>query len=47
MILYVACRSLYNRLFGWLVDLCNRTLIDPTMKKVIHLIHQFITLVIH
>ena len=27
-------RSLYNRLFGWLVDLCNRTLIDPTMKKV-------------
>merc|ERR1719325_76665 len=27
-------RSLYNRLFLWLVDLCNRTLIDPTMKKV-------------
>ena len=27
-------RSLYNRLFMWLVDLCNRTLIDPTMKKV-------------
>jgi myosin heavy chain 6/7 len=27
-------RSMYNRLFGWLVDLCNRTLIDPTMKKV-------------
>ena len=27
-------RSMYNRLFAWLVDLCNRTLIDPTMKKV-------------
>merc|ERR1712117_110105 len=27
-------RSMYNRLFLWLVDLCNRTLIDPTMKKV-------------
>merc|ERR1719244_1772393 len=27
-------RSTYNRLFLWLVDLCNRTLIDPTMKKV-------------
>jgi len=27
-------RSMYNRLFMWLVDLCNRTLIDPTMKKV-------------
>merc|ERR1719340_374946 len=27
-------RSLYNRLFAWLVDICNRTLIDPTMKKV-------------
>merc|ERR1719495_2932967 len=27
-------RSLYNRLFLWLVDICNRTLIDPTMKKV-------------
>merc|ERR1740128_714751 len=26
-------RSMYNRLFLWLVDLCNRTLIDPTMKK--------------
>ena len=25
---------LYNRLFLWLVDICNRTLIDPTMKKV-------------
>merc|ERR1712123_83129 len=25
---------MYNRLFMWLVDLCNRTLIDPTMKKV-------------
>merc|ERR1712142_593876 len=27
-------RSMYNRLFLWLVDLCNRTLIDPSMKKV-------------
>merc|ERR1712042_349644 len=27
-------RSTYNRLFLWLVDLCNRTLIDATMKKV-------------
>jgi myosin heavy chain 6/7 len=27
-------RSLYNRLFLWLVDICNRTLVDPTMKKV-------------
>ena len=27
-------RTMYNRLFLWLVDLCNRTLIDPTMKKV-------------
>merc|ERR1711884_1012411 len=27
-------RSMYNRMFAWLVDLCNRTLIDPTMKKV-------------
>jgi len=26
-------RSTYNRMFLWLVDLCNRTLIDPTMKK--------------
>jgi len=26
-------RSTYNRLFLWLVDLCNRTLVDPTMKK--------------
>lgn len=25
---------MYNRLFLWLVDLCNRTLIDNTMKKV-------------
>ena len=25
---------MYNRMFLWLVDLCNRTLIDPTMKKV-------------
>merc|ERR1712180_13601 len=27
-------RTMYNRLFLWLVDLCNRTLIDSTMKKV-------------
>merc|ERR1712156_1247189 len=27
-------RSMYNRMFAWLVDLCNRTLIDPSMKKV-------------
>merc|ERR1712184_6818 len=26
-------RSTYNRLFLWLIDMCNRTLIDPTMKK--------------
>ena len=26
-------RSMYNRLFLWLVDLCNRTLIDPPWKK--------------
>merc|ERR1719189_1495507 len=25
---------MYNRLFLWLVDLCNETLIDPSMKKV-------------
>ena len=29
------CSYVHNvRLFLWLVDLCNRTLIDPTMKKV-------------
>merc|ERR1719184_478007 len=27
-------KNIYNRLFLWLVDLCNRTLIDATMKKV-------------
>merc|ERR1719350_975946 len=27
-------RTMYNRLFLWPVDLCNRTLIDQTMKKV-------------
>merc|ERR1739844_653247 len=26
-------RSTYNRLFLWLIDMCNDTLIDPTMKK--------------
>ncbi len=27
-------RSTYNRLFNWLIEKCNATLIDPTMKKV-------------
>merc|ERR1739844_151296 len=26
-------RMTYNRLFLWLIDMCNDTLIDPTMKK--------------
>merc|ERR1712158_319130 len=26
-------RSTYNRLFLWLIEMCNRTLLDPTMKK--------------
>ena len=26
-------RMTYNRLFLWLIDMCNRTLLDPTMKK--------------
>merc|ERR1711963_461545 len=26
-------RSTYNRLFIWLIDMCNKTLLDPTMKK--------------
>jgi myosin heavy chain 6/7 len=26
-------RATYNRLFMWLIDMCNRTLLDPTMKK--------------
>merc|ERR1739844_416938 len=26
-------RSTYNRLFLWLIDMCNKTLLDPTMKK--------------
>merc|ERR1712141_312404 len=26
-------RSTYDRLFLWLIDMCNRTLLDPTMKK--------------
>merc|ERR1712212_930624 len=30
----VGTEWVYKRLFLWLVDLCNRTLIDPTMKKV-------------
>ena len=29
-------RTMYNRLFLWLVDLCNRTLIDQTMKVIYH-----------
>ena len=31
-------RTMYNRLFLWLVDLCNRTLIDQTMKS--NLVHR-------
>merc|ERR1719187_1876334 len=27
-------KNIYGRLFRYLVDICNRTLIDPTMKKV-------------
>ena len=27
-------RSMYNRLFLWLAEPCNRTLTDPSMKKV-------------
>ena len=26
-------RGIYSRLFNWLIDKCNQTLIDPTMKK--------------
>merc|ERR1711962_339810 len=26
-------RSTYNRLFIWLIEMCNKTLLDPTMKK--------------
>merc|ERR1712061_150333 len=26
-------RATYNRLFMWLIEMCNDTLIDPTMKK--------------
>merc|ERR1712241_312127 len=26
-------RSTYNRLFLWLIEMCNHTLLDPTMKK--------------
>merc|ERR1712142_1021178 len=26
-------RGIYSRLFSWLIDKCNQTLIDPTMKK--------------
>merc|ERR1712064_63981 len=26
-------RATYNRLFLWLIDMCNKTLLDPTMKK--------------
>ena len=31
-------RTMYNRLFLWLVDLCNRALIDQTMKS--NLVHR-------
>ena len=27
-------KNVYGRLFRYLVDMCNNTLIDPTMKKV-------------
>ena len=27
-------RAVYDRLFKWLIEKCNETLIDPTMKKV-------------
>ena len=28
-------KNIFGRLFRYLVDMCNNTLIDPTMKKVI------------
>ena len=27
-------KNIYGRLFRYIVDMCNNTLIDPTMKKV-------------
>ena len=27
-------KNIYGRLFRYIVDMCNMTLIDPTMKKV-------------
>ena len=28
-------RALYDRVFKFLVEVCNKTLVDPTMKKVV------------
>ena len=28
-------RGLYDRVFKFLVEVCNKTLVDPTMKKVV------------
>ena len=28
-------KNIFGRLFRYLVDMCNNTLIDPTMKKVL------------
>ena len=28
-------RALYDRVFKFLVEICNKTLVDPTMKKVV------------
>ena len=28
-------RSLYDRVFRFIVEKCNQTLVDPTMKKVV------------
>merc|ERR1712123_489705 len=27
-------RGIYSRLFSWLIDKCNQTLVDPSMKKI-------------
>ena len=31
-------KNIFGRLFRYLVDMCNNTLIDPTMKKVTSLV---------
>merc|ERR1712013_583153 len=33
-------RGIYDRLFKWLIEKCNQTLIDPTMKKAIFVVEQ-------